>query len=146
MITIKKLKRLILSTLLFLSIGTVAANIDSAALLSTWYDNTFKQEADYIERITSKRIDSEMMTLEEFAKVKTLDTESNLTHFVTSTWTQAQNEVKSYQDHYVNRLLEAKSELANKAAYGEYKNPKQKQLEAEIDEEVNSILTELLAN
>lgn len=146
MITIKKLKGLILSTLLFLSIGTVAANIDSVGLLSAWYSNAFKQEADHIEGITSKRIDSEMMTLEEFTKDTTLDTENNLAHFGNSTWTQAQNEIKSYKAHYVNRIVEAKSELANKANYGEYKNQRQKQLEAEIDEEVTSILPELLSN
>lgn len=84
--------------------------------------------------------------LGEFHEETHQDTLEALTSFSNTTSINAQDEVKNYQLHYLNRLEVTKNQLANQNTFDEYKSQAIEQSEKEINEEVNNILSEVLAN
>lgn len=146
MIAINKIKTLIVSALLLISISTVYANIDAASLITSWYQNSFKDEAKIIKEISYKKVQSGIDALGEFQEETQQDTIEALTSFGKTTSINAQDAVKNYQFHYLDRLEITKNQLANQNAFDEYKGQAIEQSEREINEDVTNILSEVLAN
>lgn len=141
MVTIKKIFGIILTFTFLIGAGSIYANVDSAANLSNWYENSFQKKSSELGAATGTGIFKTLKNANIFV-IGTKETISiTLESFRDKQVEKVVAEIVDYQNDIENQIDSTVTEL-EKENFDDY--VEKAKVEEEIEQDIESILEEVL--
>jgi hypothetical protein len=142
MVTIKKIFGIILTFTFLIGAGSIYANVDSAANLSNWYENSFQKKSSELGAATATGIFKTLKNVNVFV-VGTKDTiGSTIESFRDEQVKKVVAEIVDYQNDIESQIGTTVTEL-EKENFDDY--AEKAKVEEDIEEDIENILEEVLS-
>ena len=142
MVTIKKIFGIILTFTFLIGAGSIYANVDSAANLSNWYENSFQKKSSELGAATATGITKALNNAEKSVVESKSIIDFAIADYREEQMKKAVAEIINYQNDIERQIDTTVTELEQKKFedYAENAN-----IEEEIENDIENILAEVLS-
>ena len=141
MVTIKKIFGIILTFTFLIGAGSIYANVDSAANLSNWYENSFQKKSSELGAATATGIIKALNNAEKSVVESKSIIDFAIADFRDEQVKKAVAEIINYQNDIENQIDTTVTEL-EKENFDDY--AEKAKVEEEIEQDIENILEEVL--
>ena len=142
MVTIKKIFGIILTFTFLIGAGSIYANVDSAANLSNWYENSFQKKSSELGAVTATGIFNTLKNANLFVVGTEETIGSTIEIFREEQVKKVVAEIVDYQNDIENQIDSTVTEL-EKGNFDDY--AEKAKVEEEIEQDIENILEEVLS-
>jgi len=142
MVTIKKIFGIILTFTFLIGAGSIYANVDSAANLSNWYENSFQKKSSELGAATVTGIFKTLKNANLFVVGTEETIGSTIESFREEQVEKVVAEIVDYQNDIESQIDSTVTEL-EKVNFNDY--AEKAKVEEEIEQDIENILEEVLS-
>lgn len=142
MVFLKKFLGIIIASTVLLSAGSIYANVDAAANLSKWYENSFQKESAKLGATTAIGILKTFEHVNDFLDESKREIASSLQSFTGTRVNEVESEIEQYQNDIESQIDTTVTEL-EKENFDDY--AEKAKVEEEIEQDIENILEEVLS-
>ncbi|MBM6619138.1 hypothetical protein [Bacillus suaedaesalsae] len=141
----KKVASVTIAVGILTATGTIFANTDAGAHLSSWYKESLQKQTDTMVSASIEDMNISIRSFKGFVSNTKEDVSSLVNEFNEKIIFETESDIKNHQIHYQNQLKETKKNLQS-VNFDQYSKEVQKREEQAIVDETEAILADVLGN